>query len=61
MSASSLTHESFLSKAAAKGYTPDSLPALRQYAHHHESGNLEAAKRIEENLRDFLEQHPERT
>lgn len=48
-----------LHEAASKGHTPETLPALRQYQVHRSSGNLEAAQRIEENLRAFLDQPPE--
>ena len=48
-------HEALLHEAASRGHTPDTLPALRQYQLHRESGNLEAAQRIEENLRAFFE------
>ena len=61
MSPPSQPPDSFLSRAAERGYTPDSLPALRQYVQTRESGNLEAARRIEENLRAFLEEPPEST
>jgi uncharacterized membrane protein YccC len=49
--------DSFLHTAASKGFTPDSLPALRQYVTTRDGGNLEAARRIEANLRAFFEQH----
>lgn len=44
--------------AIAHGYTRDVLPALLQYRTARESGNVEAARRIEENLRRFLLSKP---
>jgi hypothetical protein len=48
-------------EAASKGYTPENLPALRQYQLQRESANMEAARRIEDNVRAFLDQPPEST
>lgn len=44
-----------LHEAASRGHTPETLPALRQYQALRESGQMEAAERVGENLRAFLE------
>jgi hypothetical protein len=45
----------FLREAAQKGYTPESLPALRQYLFALQQGNLESAERLKDNLRTHFE------
>jgi hypothetical protein len=49
----------FLHEASLRGYTPETLPALRQYIAAFASGRFEAAKRIEDNLRDFFKKSEE--
>lgn len=48
-----------LQRAARLGYTPDNLPALRQYLKCLEAGNLEATERIGKNLDEFFAKIPE--
>lgn len=55
MSSAPPPSDPFLHEAAQKGYTPNGLPALRQYLLAKERGNLEAAQRLQDNLRAFFQ------